>query len=45
MLLDHPEVVADWTETNYRLARRHFSFGVLRRRLGDILLECFGEEP
>lgn len=42
-ILDHPEVVADWTETNYELARRHFSFEVLRRRLGDVLLECLGE--
>ncbi len=45
MLLDRPDVVAERAEENYRLARRYFSFGVLRRRLGDLLLECFGEEP
>jgi mannosylglucosylglycerate synthase len=45
MLLDRPDVSAEWTEMNYELARRHFSFGVLRTRLGALLLECFGEEP
>jgi glycosyltransferase involved in cell wall biosynthesis len=45
LLLDRPELAAAWTEENYRLARRHFSYGVLRRRLGSLLLECFGEEP
>jgi glycosyltransferase involved in cell wall biosynthesis len=44
-LLDSPSVMAEWAETNYELARRHFSYRVLERRLGDILLECLGEEP
>ena len=42
-LLEHPDVGAVWAETNYALARRHFSFGVLERRLAAVLAECFGE--
>ena len=30
-LLEHPALGAEWAETNYELARRHFSFGVLER--------------
>lgn len=45
LLLDRPEMAAEWAEVNYQLARRHFSFGVLRRRLEALLLECFGDEP
>ncbi len=30
-------------ELNYRLARRHFSYSVLRRRLHTLLAELFGE--
>jgi glycosyltransferase involved in cell wall biosynthesis len=44
-LLDDPTLAEAWAETNYRLARRHFSFGVLRHRLEALLLECFGDEP
>ena len=42
-LLEHPTLGAEWAETNYALARRHFSFGVLERRLTAVLAECFGE--
>ena len=42
-LLEHPDIGAVWAETNYALARRHFSFGVLERRLAAVLAECFGE--
>jgi glycosyltransferase involved in cell wall biosynthesis len=42
-LLEHPATGAEWAETNYALARRHFSFGVLERRLTAVLAECFGE--
>jgi hypothetical protein len=34
---------AEWAETNYALARRHFSFEVLEQRLDALLSECFGE--
>jgi glycosyltransferase involved in cell wall biosynthesis len=42
-LLEHPALGAEWAATNYELARRHFSFGVLERRLAAVLAECFGE--
>jgi glycosyltransferase involved in cell wall biosynthesis len=42
-LLENPTLGAEWAETNYGLARRHFSFSVLERRLAAVLAECFGE--
>jgi glycosyltransferase involved in cell wall biosynthesis len=42
-ILDHPEEAEAWAEQNYALARRHFSFAVLRRHLGSLLADCFGE--
>jgi glycosyltransferase involved in cell wall biosynthesis len=43
-LLDHPDEAARWADLNYDLARRYFSYGVLRRRLEGLLAECFGED-
>ena len=43
-ILDHPDEAAAWAEANYQLARRHFSFAVLERRLSTLLAECFGEQ-
>ncbi len=43
VLADSAEAAA-WADTNYELARRHFSFSVLRRRLEELLAECFGED-
>ena len=40
-LLEDPELAADWADTNFELGRRHFSYGVLDLRLGDLLAECF----
>ena len=42
-LLEHPALGAEWADTNYALARRHFSYTVLERRLVAVLAECFGE--
>jgi glycosyltransferase involved in cell wall biosynthesis len=42
-LLEDPALAAEWAETNYTLARRHFSFAVLERRLTALLAECFAE--
>ena len=42
-LLEEPALAAEWAELNYALARRHFSFAVLERRLTALLAECFGE--
>ncbi len=43
-LLDDPEESAAWADRNYELAARHFGFGVLRRHLEDLLVDCFGED-
>ena len=42
-ILDDHEEAAAWAEQNYRLARRYFSFSVLRRNLSALLADCFGE--
>lgn len=42
-LLEEPTLAAEWAETNYTLAQRHFSFAVLERRLAAVLAECFSE--
>lgn len=44
-LLDDPRLVAEWAEINYRQGLRHFSFGVLERRLRALLDECMGATP
>jgi glycosyltransferase involved in cell wall biosynthesis len=41
--LTHPDETAERTERNYRLARRYFSFSVLRRRLELLIADCLGE--
>lgn len=41
--LTHVEEMARQAERNYALARRHFSFAVLERRLRVLLADCFGE--
>jgi len=41
VLLD-PALAQEWAEENYQLAKRHFSFTVLERRLQSILADCFG---
>jgi hypothetical protein len=33
-----------WTETNYQLAKRYFSFTVLERRLQSVLADCLGQQ-
>jgi len=43
ILLNHAEA-EEWAEENYRLAKRHFSFTVLERRLQAILADCFGQQ-
>ena len=42
-LVENPDLAAAWAEVNYDLARRHFSYAVLQRRLDALLHECFGE--
>jgi glycosyltransferase involved in cell wall biosynthesis len=42
-LLDEPALVAEWVETNYALARRHFSYTVLEQRLLSLAVEALGD--
>jgi glycosyltransferase involved in cell wall biosynthesis len=44
-ILDDQALADAWADTNYELALRHFSFTILRRRLADLLVDCFGEVP
>ena len=41
----HPERFRDQCENNYEIARRHYSFSVLERKLTHLLADCFGETP
>jgi glycosyltransferase involved in cell wall biosynthesis len=43
-LIQDPNLAGAWADTNYELARRHFSFAVLERRLSSLVSECLGEE-
>mgnify|MGYP000845338696 CR=1 FL=1 len=43
-LLTHPQEAAQYTEQNYELARRYYSFTMLQRRLQHLLADCFGEQ-
>jgi hypothetical protein len=42
-LLTHPQQARQNAEHNYALARRYYSYGMLRRRLQYLLADCFGE--
>jgi glycosyltransferase involved in cell wall biosynthesis len=42
-LLQDPALAAELTEHNYQLARRHYSYAVLRRHLRALLASVFGE--
>jgi hypothetical protein len=40
--LKHAEQVKEWTDTNYQLAQRYFSYTVLQRRLESVIADCLG---
>ncbi len=42
LILD-PDLTAEMTEHNYRLARRYYSYSTLERRLRTLLADLFGE--
>jgi glycosyltransferase involved in cell wall biosynthesis len=42
-LLGDPSLAAEIGEHNFRLGRRHYSFGMLRRRIEALLEVCLGE--
>jgi len=41
-LLKNPGQIKEWTDLNYEVAKRYFSFGVLEHRLQSILEDCLG---
>jgi glycosyltransferase involved in cell wall biosynthesis len=43
-ILLNPAEAEEWAEENYQLAKRHFSFTVLERRLQSILADCLGRQ-
>lgn len=43
-ILNKPALREEWAEHNYQLARRHFSYAMLRRKLTARLANLFGEE-
>jgi len=43
-LLQDAALAGEMTEHNYQLARRHYSYAVLRRHLRELLANVFGEE-
>jgi len=43
-VLENPQLANEMSEQNYNLARRHYSFTMLERRMQTLLMECFGEE-
>jgi len=42
-VLTDPQMAAQMVETNYALAKRHYSYAVLERRLQTLIAEKFGE--
>jgi len=42
-LLTDPDRVAHMVEQNYQIARRHYSYAVLQKRLNILLESCLGE--
>jgi glycosyltransferase involved in cell wall biosynthesis len=43
-VLGDPSLMAEIVEHNYRLGIRHYSYGMLRRRIEALLAVCMGEE-
>jgi glycosyltransferase involved in cell wall biosynthesis len=40
--LQDPQLASEWTEMNYQLARRYFSYTVLEHRLRSLMEDCLG---
>ncbi|HKZ70012.1 MAG TPA: glycosyltransferase family 4 protein [Anaerolineales bacterium] len=43
-VLADSELARQMAEENYRLAKRYYSYAVLKRRLQTLIADCFGEE-
>lgn len=42
--IEDPKLTQDVIKYNYNLAKQHYSYKVLERRLQTLLMECFGEK-
>jgi glycosyltransferase involved in cell wall biosynthesis len=42
-ILENPQILQEMTDRNYLLARKHYSYSMLERRLKTLLMDCFGE--
>lgn len=42
-VLEDPQLAQEMIEHNYELARSHYSYAMLERRLGMLVADCFGE--
>ncbi len=40
--LKNPDLTREWTEMNYQLAKRYFSYSVLQQRLESVIADCLG---
>lgn len=43
-VLQEPHLAQEMVEHNYQLARRHYSYAMLERRLQMLIADCFGEQ-
>ncbi|HLB46808.1 MAG TPA: glycosyltransferase family 4 protein [Anaerolineales bacterium] len=43
-VLSDPELAREMADENYRLAKRYYSYAMLKRRLQTLIADCFGEE-
>ena len=43
-VLENPALAHEMAEHNFQLAKRHYSYTMLQRRLHTLLADCFGEE-
>ena len=43
-VLEAPSEAQAMADQNYRLAKRHYSYAMLERRLQTLLADCFGED-
>jgi glycosyltransferase involved in cell wall biosynthesis len=42
-VLEDPCLAEEMAEQNYRLAKQHYSYAMLERRLQTLIADCFGE--
>jgi glycosyltransferase involved in cell wall biosynthesis len=43
-VIENPATACGMVDHNYQLAKKHYSYTMLERRLQTLLMECFGEE-